>query len=768
MTTISPLLQNRINGNKSQTPNNRHEKIYQDLQKRANEVHPNEAKAVMVKEGILGNPITATVDTFKDGVNFFKAVKTGEMGDNNLGRINDLGLKIGSLIIATFLAAHSKTKTESIMRFVGGGAFIAAMSLWPKLFINLPARLVHGFRIDRKYISAQGDKKDYFIDNQFIVKDARDEKELRKEAKRAGIDYDSKNGREKIEEKERKTALQNRTLWMATAGGATPLMTALFGDFVEPKVQAAVVKSGFNKVKQITDSGISEYIQQVTPKAVDSKALDSLFEQYQGKALDDNFFKQAAEILTPSDIFGQFKDSDDLKAFKGYSPRRMMETLQELRKSGNFSEYNKDELETLLRKSLSIVAKDATQYLEEDDEILNSAKQATETLLNDTQVKEIMNAIGDDLSIKHVLEVLESPQFALAPKSKDNILETAKTNDEKFFKFIKEYNDGPLAAIKARVRAYIDLINPVVGSKAESVYTQDFTRSTTKVLEVFGYDYKKLKEIGVTSNENAIDILSKTISEKVANLNDDEYKAFLASLQPKVSLEGVQDVVDKLKDSKNLESIIADLKLQGYSDDDVKKLTQAVLGSNGASDDGLLRIIKDFIEVKEIDINAIKSKAIICANFERRLAQGDLKDVFNADELGIARKILYDGTISVAKCKGYDPNKHEYEAIIKKLFDVTQFGNEKEVVSNIDKTVENLYKIFKNSSSQTPTKDYLACGSFMDIAKKCARSIGNHKTWQRIFIPMAIALVAVTLLAQPFFGNIKKEFPEDKKGGGAK
>ena len=36
MTTLSPLLQNRIGGNKTQTgaqkPNNRHEKIYQDLQ----------------------------------------------------------------------------------------------------------------------------------------------------------------------------------------------------------------------------------------------------------------------------------------------------------------------------------------------------------------------------------------------------------------------------------------------------------------------------------------------------------------------------------------------------------------------------------------------------------------------------------------------------------------------------------------------------------------------------------------------------------------
>ena len=153
MTTISPLLQNRINGKNTQTgasnPNNRHEKIYQDLQKRANEVRPNEAKAVMVKEGMLGNPFTEVKDGIKDVGNFFNAVKTGKIGDNNLGRINDLGLVLGSTLIATYLAAHSKTKTESIMRFIGGGTFLAMMQLWPKLFINNPARLVHGFRIDR-------------------------------------------------------------------------------------------------------------------------------------------------------------------------------------------------------------------------------------------------------------------------------------------------------------------------------------------------------------------------------------------------------------------------------------------------------------------------------------------------------------------------------------------------------------------------------------------------------------------------------------------
>jgi len=54
MTRVSPLLQNKLNNtNNTINPNNRHEKIYEDLQKRAHEAKPNEAKAQMVKDGIL-------------------------------------------------------------------------------------------------------------------------------------------------------------------------------------------------------------------------------------------------------------------------------------------------------------------------------------------------------------------------------------------------------------------------------------------------------------------------------------------------------------------------------------------------------------------------------------------------------------------------------------------------------------------------------------------------------------------------------------------
>ena len=80
MTYISPILQNKLNiSTNKQAPSTQshHERAYVELQKRANEVKPNEAKAKLVDEGMLGNPITAIKDDFND-------VKLQKVEDNNV------------------------------------------------------------------------------------------------------------------------------------------------------------------------------------------------------------------------------------------------------------------------------------------------------------------------------------------------------------------------------------------------------------------------------------------------------------------------------------------------------------------------------------------------------------------------------------------------------------------------------------------------------------------------------------------------------------
>lgn len=875
MTNISPLLQNKISttgSSKNSNLNNRHEKLYLDLQKRANEVKPNEAKARLVEEGILGNPITEVKDMVKDGKNFVTAVKTGKMGDNNLGRINDLGLKFGAAIIATFLAFHSKTKTESLMRFIGGATFIGMMDLWPKLFINLPAKLVHGFRIDRKYISAQGDKKDFFLDNQFLVWDAYPEAQLRQDAQNAGIDYDSKNGKEKIQRKMQKTALQNRTLWMATAGFATPLLTAMIGNFVEPKVKELVVNKNVQNTKNmlydldgyldgtVQKPTISQKLSQtklgqkvkgstLVQKATQDKSLaeiDKLFESYNGGKIDEkSFFSKLGELLNPADYLEKYKDIDDKTPLKKWTPSNLTGELQKIQKG--FRKFDKDSL--------------FAQFEAE-------AKNANRFSLVDYDAIKV--AIGEDFSLGHVEQVLEKNNVGQAVR--ERILENSKKFDDNqgFQNFIKKLSTEFVAPLRAKSKAYLDLMNPILGSKSESAFTMEFSKTMNSVLKTLGLDdYKTLKALRSAHTDQmgeqgktVLDMVSSSIQKlvKETSSDDDKYKAFIQSLCADFSDKGVENVALKLANAENIGKIMPQvdeidgvsirgivnafngatqkpyissvrkyIEEKGIRNIDVdkvletiksipnsdklsgeeaflkafeqinpdknllKEITQVVYETQ-STNKGLLTLFEDFARNKHIDLSAIKSKAVICAGFERQVLETKEKLVqelekltdesakklkqTEIDEFDTAiknlRKVFYDGTISTAANNNYMQNVIDYKDILRPFLNPDNYKQEIEALpkSNIKQTIEGLGKIFLESGGfkagdryGKATANYMACGSFTQHIKDFATSLSNNKAWMRIFGPMTVGLIAITLLVQPLFGKIDNEFPEEKNGG---
>lgn len=151
----------------------------------------------------------------------------GEANDHELGRLNDVGMKVGGLAIAAYLATKKATPMTKAFEFIGLASFFAAMDLWPKLFIQLPAKLVHGVDVRQQYEDNYGRKKMFYQDHQFIPWDLYSDKEIDKIGDRLNVPKNIPNRREFIQEKMRKIALQNNTLWMLTAGFATPVMSAL-------------------------------------------------------------------------------------------------------------------------------------------------------------------------------------------------------------------------------------------------------------------------------------------------------------------------------------------------------------------------------------------------------------------------------------------------------------------------------------------------------------------------------------------------------------
>ena len=133
-------------------------------------IKPMPDKGRLLPSRIFGSPIEYVKDLKKDVVNIGRAAK-GEANDHELGRINDLAMKLGSLGLAAYLFVKNPLKLNKAMQFVGFGSFFAAMALFPKLFIQAPLRARTGVDIHQKYIDSQNRKKKLLQDPQYDLTD---------------------------------------------------------------------------------------------------------------------------------------------------------------------------------------------------------------------------------------------------------------------------------------------------------------------------------------------------------------------------------------------------------------------------------------------------------------------------------------------------------------------------------------------------------------------------------------------------------------------
>ncbi len=192
---------------------------------------------------VNGDLVHMPKEFVRDTVYTTKALVDGARGkanDHQLGKLNDLGLKLGGVAIAAYLMTRRATPKTKMMEFIGLGAFLASMSLWPKIALEIPSRIIHGFNFRKQYIDDQGRKKYVSQDPNYIpfdlYKGDKKSEDLDVIGDRAGIKRDIPNRHEAVKDHIRKVSVQNNTLWMLTAGIATPLMTALACNKAEPFV----------------------------------------------------------------------------------------------------------------------------------------------------------------------------------------------------------------------------------------------------------------------------------------------------------------------------------------------------------------------------------------------------------------------------------------------------------------------------------------------------------------------------------------------------
>ena len=260
---------------------------------------------------------------FKDIAYDFKSIKDGYKGsanDHQLGKLNDVGLKLGGIGIATYLASQTSNPKARIMEYVGLGAFLTSMSIYPKLAINIPAKIKHGFDIDKEYIDDQGRKKSVMQDSNYIPYDMYLAKipaeDISIIGDRMGIPKDIKNRNDVIREQMRKISTQNNTLWMLTAGFATPIMSALICYGLENYVVAPALENG----------RISKYNKQLSDLLQKTKNMDTNVGKISKNVLSESVEKLLRPFIgneLPKDIFDEL-----LIKFEKNLPTNVSEALK--------------------------------------------------------------------------------------------------------------------------------------------------------------------------------------------------------------------------------------------------------------------------------------------------------------------------------------------------------------------------------------------------------------------------------------------------------
>ena len=247
---------------------------------------------------------------FKDIGYDMKAVKDGLKGtanDHQMGRLNDVGLELGGIGIATYLASKTTNPKARLMEYIGLGTFLTAMNIYPKLAINKPAELVHGFEIDKEYVDDQGRKKSVFQDSNYIPYDLYTgeiaDEDLDIIGDRMGISRTVVNRHDLIKEQMRKIATQNNTLWMLTAGVATPAMTGLLCCGLENYLVApAIEKARTAKYDKLIDDMLAKTANMSVERAeLNSTKLSeevlAYLKNYSGKEFPKESFDKLLSML---------------------------------------------------------------------------------------------------------------------------------------------------------------------------------------------------------------------------------------------------------------------------------------------------------------------------------------------------------------------------------------------------------------------------------------------------------------------------------------
>lgn len=773
----------------------------------ANPIKPAKHKGTLLPSKIFDSPVTIAKDFGRDIVSIGKAVK-GKANDHELGRINDLALKTGSLGLAAYLCIKNPLKLSKTMEFVGCGTFLAAMSLWPKLMIQAPLKMRTGVDIHQKYVDSQDRKKMLFQDPQYDLTDMFSREDLDKMGKKLGVSKKLPDRDNYIKQRAKKTAVQGNTLWMMTAGLATPLSSALMCNLVEKPINKLyekidLAKTELKSADKIPEAGLKEnlkYHANEIIKKVNDKAVEKGNEK-------------AAELVTKN--LNKFINENGTKPVDA----GMIDKLTDILSSSGLSS------DIALRGAIKA----------DINGLLNSNNCLTEDV-----VKNVLASVGvnDDNVIKNILnnETLKREMSAGAVGNVANILTKSVKKGCKNKKEINQFNKllnselakqnkpslnviadklkdlgeklNDLSKGKAPIDKYIDAR---VGDKSGVFAANQFEKASNSLI----------KTMTKAQNPKFLNRLFKGSNKELQNLmngNTDDIAKALETL--------VSDETQYKKVVKELVKIIGQTddtigaEFTGMVEDKTKKLLQSKKNDFGTFKN-IQNVLNDELKCgsvcSEITTNAKAKATGVTSSFYRLLqtldffkrdAQGTLvndvrtycncsSDVEAKKIIEAGKKYLLDATIvdnaERLTTSSFNLSDADYKNLMKFLYDKEhKVGNVNDALTNSLNNYKDAFRdnILNWKNDMTPglerrivdnkideiaknpdflTKNALTGKSTKSLIQENAKKYYNSQKWLRIFGGFLAVLATVTLVAGLAIGRktkVEKQAEQESKING--
>lgn len=491
-------------------------------------VRPLPANGYLVKQTIWETPSVMVADFAKDIKNVGKGLK-GDLNDHELGRLNDVGMKLGGLAIASYLAIRKTSPTQKIMEFLGFGTFFGSMYLWPKLMIEKPIEWMHGVNVHQKYVDNQGRKKMFFQDPQFVPWDLWKHEEIEKLGDKMQIPQNIPNRQIMIKESAQKTAIQANTLWMWTAGLATPLMTAMICSAIQKPIEQAATThntkkalSGLKNVEQNIGKNLNKekekaflvFLENLQDAEINNSLISDIArEMINGpaiigtKAVEEDIKNlidttKSTEMVSPEDFFDRL-----FKAKYRTTPiAQVTETLNDKIKKTNPNG----------KEMLKAVKKDFVKLLTEEINTQDpeAIKQATELIKKDPRIQ----SLNIDRNIRLATVALEYGSS------------TRTLNAEMIEKLKKAYS--AFSYLDAGNRLISHHYNVFVGQNAGSAIAVEWNSTMGQFIKLLNFSQNEMKQLEKnTPILTTPKALEKLLSDKIQRISLDEkrYKKFMAS-----------------------------------------------------------------------------------------------------------------------------------------------------------------------------------------------------------------------------------------------